>query len=171
MNKLDIIKNYSKKEFSDFLEQDNTGQLLELLDKEGIEILNSYKYKEERICYIITFSRYKNEIFFIPGFIDLFLNCDISDFYAIISSLNINTTSFILTSALSLNKDPKFIAELFNYFNRDYQLAVLNNINLPLNVAKILISTSEPAIVNKLFNDYNFDLTDSKSEEYSSFFV
>ena len=49
MNKYEIINNYSKSEFSYFLENDYDGKVLELLDSYGLVILENCSLKKSRI--------------------------------------------------------------------------------------------------------------------------
>ena len=74
MNKEEIINYYKKNEFSDFLEYDTTGKVLQLFDEEGISIINKSKLKEERICYILNFSKYKNVLLQNTLFLNLFFS-------------------------------------------------------------------------------------------------
>ena len=61
-----------------FLENDYNGFILQILDVDGIDYLEEYEYTEDRICYILNYSKYVNELFHNNKFLDLFLNTDIS---------------------------------------------------------------------------------------------
>ena len=79
MDRESIINFYSKNDFMNFLREDYDGKIFELFNEEGINILKNSGLKEERINYILTFSKYRDELFktpslFIPtGYCALFL--------------------------------------------------------------------------------------------------
>ena len=81
VTKKEII-NSSKGEFLDFLENDYSGEILNLLDDEGIHYLKEYNYVEDRITYILNYSNYVDLLFNNQKFLDLFLSTDISKYYA-----------------------------------------------------------------------------------------
>ena len=87
MDRNEIINEYSKAEFSQFLERDYDGRILDLLDTEGLDILENSILKNERIAYILAFSRYKNELFRNDEFLDVFLETDLNYYYASLSNL------------------------------------------------------------------------------------
>ena len=96
MDRYEIINNYSKNEFSDFLENDYDGKILELLDSEGLKVLENSSLKKERISYILAFSKYKNEILKNEQFLDLFFKTDLSYYYANLSMLQTETYEIII---------------------------------------------------------------------------
>lgn len=51
---------------------DRNQDILKLFDSEGIEIFKRSEFKEDRICYILTYSNYKNELLKNASFLDLF---------------------------------------------------------------------------------------------------
>ena len=63
MNREEILYQYNKNEFADFLKEDNTGRILNVLNEEGLNLLENHPLKEEKITYILTFSSYKDELF------------------------------------------------------------------------------------------------------------
>lgn len=79
-----------------FLENDHNGLILQILDEEGIDYLKEYEYTEDRICYILYYSKYVNELFQNNIFLDLFLNTDISRYYASLKNLNNDTYDLII---------------------------------------------------------------------------
>ena len=93
MNKEYIINLLEKGEFTDFLQNDREGNVLKLLDKEGIEILNNSKRKSNRIGYILTFSPYKYDLLNNIDFIDAILSSKISDYYSAFKPLDSTTCS------------------------------------------------------------------------------
>ena len=62
MDRETIINKYNKNEFMYFLEHDTNGSILELLNEEGLKILDDCRLREERITYILAYSKYKNEL-------------------------------------------------------------------------------------------------------------
>lgn len=62
MDRNKIINEYSKSEFMNFLENDNEGLVLTLFDEEGTYVLKRSKLKEERISYILNYSKYKDKL-------------------------------------------------------------------------------------------------------------
>ena len=127
MDKNKIINEFSKESFTQFLEYDTNGNILKLLDGEGTDILSQSKLKEERINYILSHSPFINEIFKNEKFLELFLNCNIRRFYAVISNLSIDTELTLFKKAIELNKDSKTICELFCFFNDEGKLSILND--------------------------------------------
>lgn len=123
----ETIINYDKGSFMKFLEEDTEGKILEVLNDEGIELLKKYKYTEERITYMLCYSKYINELFNNNKFLDLFLNTDINYYYASLHSLDKSSYKKIIDRCIELNKDNYFIGELFSYFNKDYKLNTIEN--------------------------------------------
>lgn len=68
------IINSSKGEFMDFLENDFNGKILELLDTEGLNLLKDYPYINDRINYILVYSKFINKLLLNQEFLDLFLH-------------------------------------------------------------------------------------------------
>ena len=105
MNKQDIINNCGKKEFINFLENDNNSKILALLDQEGLNILKKSKLKEERIKLILTYSKYKNELLQNTEFLDILFSSNINKFYSVLKDLDNKTYEMILNRCLKLNID------------------------------------------------------------------
>ena len=84
MNREEIINRYGKVEFEEFLKTNN---IMELLNEEGLNILNSSPRREERIDYILAFSKQLKELFQYEPLMELFLSSDISYFCINIESL------------------------------------------------------------------------------------
>ena len=96
------IINSSKDEFMKFLDQDNTKQILELLDEEGVAYLKEsdnpegYFGPKERMYYIFCHSKYVNELLLSQDFLDLFLNMNLDYFKCSLGHLNKTTYDLIL---------------------------------------------------------------------------
>ena len=65
MNKEELFMDFNKGKFMSFMENDITGKILQLFDNEGLNLLNNCTYKEDIICYILTYSKYADELFHI----------------------------------------------------------------------------------------------------------
>ena len=131
------IINSSKDEFMHFLDQDNTKQILELLDKEGIAYLKKsdnpegYFGPKERMYYIFGRSKYVNELFLNQDFLDLFLNMYLDYFKCSLGYLNKNTYDLILKRCVELKKDLSFTSKLIDQFGKSYQVELIKNWKYP----------------------------------------
>ena len=104
VKKREII-NSNKQDFLDFLYNDLNGEILNLLDDEGVEYLKKYSDITDRITYILNYSNYVDLLFNNQKFLDLFLSTDISKYYASLKNLNNKTYDLIVNRCLELNKD------------------------------------------------------------------
>ena len=104
VKKREII-NSNKQDFLDFLYNDLSGEILNLLDDEGVEYLKKYSDITDRITYILNYSNYVDLLFNNQKFLDLFLSTDISKYYASLKNLNNKTYDLIVNRCLELNKD------------------------------------------------------------------
>ena len=120
MNREEIINEYSKNEFMSFLQNDYSGQILELFNNEGLDILYNSPRREERIQYIITFSKYINELLENNDFLEVFLDSDINSYYAVLRNLKPETYDKMLKKYSETTTNSENIAQLFSYFNIDY---------------------------------------------------
>ena len=127
MNKDQIINNYNKNEFMNYLESDLTGEILKIFDQDGINILSMSNKKEEIITYILNFSKYKNELLQNIQFLDVFLNSDLSKYYASLKNLDYKTYELILERAIKLKKSNNDISRLFSFFDDDFKLITIEN--------------------------------------------
>ena len=163
MDRNNIINNYSKSEFMDFLENDFYGDILELFNAEGIEILNKSKIKEDRINYILYYSKFKNELLQNMDFLDLLLKSDISKYYANMKDLDNKTYEVILNRCLELNMSENIISRLFTFFSDEFKLYVIENKLLSNElIINILNKSYNTQIVQKILDTYNIDLCDSR---------
>lgn len=164
-----IINRYSKNEFMQFLEYDYEGKILELFNDEGIEILNKSSLKEERICYILTYSNYKNELLKNVSFLNALLNSDTSRYYASLHSLDYDTYDFVLSYILKLNESPNIIAKFFTYLDNDYKIKAIDKFDFSEELLYEIIKYGEYSVVNKIINKYNIDLTKYNIDIHSFF--
>ena len=162
MNRSEIINDYSKGEFSRFLETDYSGKLLELLNEEGLCILEKSPLKEDRINYILAFSKYKDELFQNEAFLNLFFKTDLSYYYANLNSLKDETYEVMINKYLSLNPSSKEQVVFLSYFNKEYILKKLDNWPYGTDDLYELINLGKVAIVSKIIANYNIDLSDSR---------
>lgn len=169
MDREKIISEYSKSEFMNFLENDNNGLILTLFNDEGINIIKNSKLKEERISYILTYSLYKNELLLNISFLDMFLNSNLSYYYASLHNLNYDVYNNMLKRSAELNIKPDIIAKLFSYFNTSYKLSVLSNWPYSNELLYLILKIDEPAVVQKIISTYNIDLL-SHDIDLRSFF-
>ena len=130
VKKREII-NSNKQAFLDFLYNDLSGEILNLLDDEGVEYLKKYSDITDRITYILNYSNYVDFLFNNQKFLDLFLSTDISKYYASLKNLNNKTYDLIVNRCLELNKDVNLIGQLISYFNKDYQLKFIDKYDYP----------------------------------------
>ncbi len=162
------INESPKGEFSNFLQRDTKGQILELLTDEGINILSNYEYHTERINYIIEFSPHKEKIVKDPQIIDLILK-DISSYYAQIRYFSLETSLIIFNKALEKNDDD-ILKYLFTYLSTDAQDKVLDRLNNHKAVLQYLILVARPSIVNRIINERKINLADPEIR-YDSLFA
>ena len=152
------IINSSKGEFINFLNNDYNGEIINLLDDEGVDYLKEYIDIEGRITYILSWSKYANSLFNNQRFLDLFLSTDISNYYATLSMLDERTCNLIVNRCIELNKDMKFISELIGYFNKDYQLKFIDKYDYPNDLIYEMLKRNPKILGKKILEKYNIDL-------------
>ena len=152
------IINSSKGEFINFLNNDYNGEIINLLDDEGVDYLKEYIDIEGRITYILSWSKYANSLFNNQRFLDLFLSTDISNYYATLSMLDERTCNLIVNRCIELNKDMKFISELIGYFNKDYQLKFIDKYDSPNDLIYEMLKRRPNIVGKKILEKYNIDL-------------
>ena len=158
MNRNKIINEYSKNDFMNFLINDNEGLILTLFNDEGISIIKKSKFKEERISYILTYSLYKNELFLNDSFLDVFLNSDLSWYYASLKKFDFAIYDKMLKRSIELNQSPEVTARLFSYFNTEYKLKALSNWSYSVELLYCILKIDEPEVVQKIISTYNINL-------------
>ncbi len=152
------IINSSKGEFLNFLENDIRGEIIELLDDEGVNYLKQYNDIEGRITYILSWSKYVNTLFKNQKFLDLFLSTNISNYYAILSMLDEKTYDLIVNRCLEINKNADFISQLISYFNKDYQLKLIDKFDYPNDLIYEMFKKCTMTVGKKIVEKYNIDL-------------
>ena len=157
-NKKRKIINSNKSEFLDFLDNDYNGEILTLLDDEGVDYLKEYSDIEGRITYILNYSNYADLLFNNQKFLDLFLSTDISKYYATLKQLNSKTYDLIVNRCLELNKNADYISQLISYFNKDYQLKFIDKYDYPNNLIYELLKKKPKLLGKKILEKYNIDL-------------
>lgn len=158
MNREEILYQYNKNEFADFLKEDNTGRILNVLNEEGLNLLENHPLKEEKITYILTFSSYKDELFQNSSFLDTFLESDINRYYAVLPNLKNSTYDIILKRSTQILSD-KQIATLFIYFREEYKQKVIENWQYKMSILYEIIIRDTPKIIDKIIHTYPIDLT------------
>ena len=157
-NRKKEIINSSKGEFLNFLENDTIGEIIELLDDDGVNYLKQYNDIEGRISYILSWSKYANFLFNNQKFLDLFLSTDISNYYATLSILDEKTCDLIVNRCLELNKDVDYISQLISYFNKDYQLKLIDKFDYPNDLIYEMFKKCTMTVGKKIVEKYNIDL-------------
>ena len=158
MTKQTII-NSSKGEFMDFLANDFNGKILELLDTEGLNLLKEYPYINDRINYILVYSKFINKLFLNQEFLDLFLNTNISSYTGSLGNLEPATYNLILTRAKELGKSNQFIAELISYFNPIYQKFLIIRWLYPNNLLYDILNASPYTLGPIILKRFPIDLS------------
>lgn len=158
VKKREII-NSNKQDFLDFLYNDLSGEILNLLDDEGVEYLKKYSDITDRITYILNYSNYVDLLFNKQKFLDLFLSTDISKYYASLKNLNNKTYDLIVNRCLELNKDVNLIGQLISYFNKDYQLKFIDKYDYPNDLIYEMLKRNPKIFGKKILEKYNIDLT------------
>ena len=158
VKKREII-NSNKQDFLDFLYNDLSGEILNLLDDEGVEYLKKYSDITDRITYILNYSNYVDLLFNKQKFLDLFLSTDISKYYASLKNLNNKTYDLIVNRCLELNKDVNLIGQLISYFNKDYQLKFIDKYDYPNDLIYEMLKRNPKLLGKKILKKYNIDLT------------
>ena len=158
VKKREII-NSNKQDFLDFLYNDLSGEILNLLDDEGVEYLKKYSDITDRITYILNYSNYVDFLFNNQKFLDLFLSTDISKYYASLKNLNNKTYDLIVNRCLELNKDLNLIGQLISYFNKDYQLKFIDKYDYPNDLIYEMLKRNPKILGKKILEKYNIDLT------------
>ena len=169
MDKNYIINQYSKLDFMHFLEDDYNGQVLSLLDTEGIDILKKSELCLDRINYILSFSKYRNEILQNNTFLDMLFERKFDFYYLPHNGLTEATYNFIINKAMKLNIDTIYFAQMFRNFSIDYKLKILDD--WPFNEEYLykIIENDELSVINKIFSQYRIDLTKHNINLYNLF--
>lgn len=163
MNRDNIINDYSKKEFSDFLENDINGKILELFNSEGIEILSNSNLKEDKIKLILSSSKYKNELLKDINFLDVLLTSNINKFYNSLKNLSDDTYDIILNRCIELGIDENICARIFTFFSNEFKLKTIESKKLNISlIINILNRTYDETIVQKILDTYDIDLEDER---------
>ena len=152
------IVNLSKGDFIDFLCNDNKGDLIQVFDDEGVSYLKQYSDIEGRIAYILSWSKYANQLFYNNNFLDLFLSTDISSYYATLSVLDSNVCDLIINRCFELNKDVDYISKLISYFSKDYQLKFIDRFDYPNDLIYEMFKRNPELVGKKILEKYNIDL-------------
>lgn len=152
------IVNLSKGDFVDFLSNDISGQLLNIFDDEGVNYLKQYDDIEGRITYILSWSKYANELFYNRSFLDLFLSTDISSYYATLSILDNRVCDLIINRCFELNKSADYIGRLISYFSSDYQLEFIDRYDYPNDLIYEMFKRCTNVVGSKILNKFNIDL-------------
>ena len=160
MNKDALFNNLDKGKLMEFLQFDRTGQILNLFNEENINLLKKSYYKEDIICYILTYSKYANELFENQLFLDVFLNSNITSYYGSMRNLKKETYDLILNSIDISSKESVFI-NLISYFPVEYILNLLDSWPYKKDILYNLLGKNT-AITNKIISKYNIDLTHDK---------
>ncbi len=168
MNRKEILYQYNKNEFADFLKEDNNGRILKVLNEEGLYLLKNHPLKEEKIVYILTFSNYKDELFKNSSFLDIFLESDISCYYATLVYLKDSTYDMILKRGTQILSD-KQIATLFIYFREEYKQKVIENWPYKMSILYEIVINDNPKIIDKIIRTYPIDLTHPSIDLYIFF--
>ena len=158
VTKREII-NSNKQDFLDFLYNDLSGEILNLLDDEGVEYLKKYSDITDRITYILNYYNYVDLLFNNQNLLDLFLSTDISKYYASLKNLNNKTYDLIVNRCLELNKDVNLIGQLISYFNKDYQLKFIDKYDYPNDLIYEMLKRNPKLLGKKILKKYNIDLT------------
>ena len=158
VKKREII-NSNKQDFLDFLYNDLSGEILNLLDDEGVEYLKKYSDITDRITYILNYSNYVDLLFNNQNFLDLFLSTDISKYYASLKNLNNKTYDLIVNRCLEINKDINLTGQLISYFNKDYQLKFIDKYDYPNDLIYEMLKRNPKILGKKILEKYNIDLT------------
>ena len=161
MNQKQILLEFTKGEFMNFLQNDSKGKILEIINDEGMVILEKSDRKKERISYILSFSKYVDELFQNPKFLDMFLNSEIDD-SSTLNHLKKETYDLLLKRSIELQKDSNYISRLFKKFNTEYKINVLNNWPYSIELLYKILETDEAIVVQKIMDTYNIGLTNYK---------
>ena len=155
--KKDII-NSSKGDFRDFLSNDNSEDIIQVFDDEGVNYLKQYNDIEGRIAYILSWSKYANQLFYNNNFLDLFLSTDISSYYATLSVLDSEICDLIVNRCFELNKDVDYVSKLISYFSKDYQLKFIDRFDYPNDLIYEMFKRNPELVGKKVLEKYNIDL-------------
>ena len=162
MDRNSIINNYDINEFMSFLQNDHEGKILELLNNDGLSLLNTSSKKEERITYILYYSKYTDELFKNEEFLKIFIESDITCYYASLRHLKDETYDHILDYVYNHEDDSYKLSMLFSYFSDSYKVNKIDNWKYGYNALYKIVNNDIPEVVNKIINNYNIDLSDPR---------
>ena len=155
MDRKKLICDYTKSEFMHFLEEDFDGKILELLNDEGINILKNYKFKFERLEYIMCYSRFKNKVFRNDRISDMVLD-RVNRFSALIINLDFDTCIYLFNRSIKNGNDT---ASLFSYFKDEYKEYIIDNCDYPIDLLYSILMCDNSYIKQKIINNFNLDLS------------
>lgn len=161
MNIEELFVDFNKGKFMSFMENDTTGEILKLFDSDGLNLLHNCNYKEDVICYILTYSKYADKLFQNQEFLKIFLNSNITSYYASMGNLTKETYNLILNSIDPINQETMFV-NLFSYFPIEFQLSLLETWSYPNDLLYGIINKQNVVVTNKILEKYNIDLSNDK---------
>lgn len=157
-----VSQRLDKGKLTNFLINDDEGKIIDLLNRGLFESIKDSSDRDSLINYILVYSKYKNEVFYNPLFMDVFLNIDVNSFYANLGNLNNETYDYIIKKAASINKDNYYIARLLSYFNKDYVLSLFDNWNLTLDIIYIMLDNNFEIFGKEILKKFDIDLMSSR---------
>jgi len=161
MTKEELFVDFNKGKFMSFLQNDTTGEILQLFNNEYMNLLHDCRHKEDIICYILTYSKYANELFKNQRFLNIFLNSNISSYCASMNSLSTEVYDLILNSIDTISNETTFV-NLFSYFPVEYQLKLLDAWTYPHDLLYNIINKQNVVVTKKILEKYNIDLANDK---------
>lgn len=167
MNREEIINKYGKVEFEEFLKTNN---IMELLNEEGLNILNSSPRREERIDYILAFSKQLKELFQYEPFMELFLSSDISYFCINIENLEKESVFNLMNKLISMDKSNQEIAKTFGYFGESIKKEIIESKTLPMELIYEIFKAGRLTDRTTIFENYDIDLTSHNINLYNLFY-
>ena len=143
----------NKAERSNFLENDNDGQIIKMMTDEGIQILDKSENKLDILNYILSMSKYINELYQNENFLKLILKLNKDILFYQFERLNDNTLTYLVNYVLNTNEE-NIIIKIFEHLPVKFQCEYIKNTNLNMEILnKIINSISLEAtniIINKL---------------------
>lgn len=167
MDRNEIINRYGKLEFENFLKSND---VTELLNEEGLKILNESPRREERIDYILAFSPQLQSLFKNDLFCELFLSCNISYFCLNIERLSYESVEILMNKLVALNKTTFEIASIFAYFSEELKVKIIESKTLPMELIYEIFKVGRIPDRVAILENYDIDLTSHDINLYGLFY-
>ena len=167
MNKQEIINDYGKLEFEEFVKNNN---LYDFFDEEGIKALYESPRREERIDYILAFCPKLNELFKNDLFVEVLLSSRFSHFCININNLDYDCVQILMKKMNEKNCSYEEISNKFGYFKEAIKEEMIRSRTLPMDLIYCIFENGRLPDKVAILETYDIDLTREEINIYELFY-